>query len=349
MNRSDDLNHSGLRRFPSLNALRAFEAAARHLSVTRAAEELHVSAPAVSAQIKSLEDYLETALFVRAHRRLALTEAGRAALPGLTDGFDALDDAVRLARLHGRNRSGAGRNRLTVTVPPSLATRWLVPRLEAFAGAYPQIDIRFDATMAVIDPDDVDVDVAIRYGPGGYRGLTTELLTDEATVAVCSPALAEKLPTPAELGHMTLLHVKDATDGMDSAPDWERALNELGVTGVDPRRGPTFSLQGLAAQAAIEGQGIALLGASVVELDLAAGRLVEPFPVRFPVRYAIWLVTQPERRRQSPVAEFCDWLLADVSGKSAQHLRGTTTASTAIVSSGPAISGLTSSSATRSP
>lgn len=314
MNGSENLNEKVVRRLPSLNALRAFEAAARHLSMTRAANELHVSAPAVSEQVKSLETYLGVDLFVRANRRLTLTDAGHAALPYLSDGFDALAEAVRQARAHGIEASANNRRRLTVTIPPSLAIRWLVPRLEAFAGRHPDIDIRLDATMALVDPDDVDIDVAIRYGPGGYRGLSTELLQEEMTVAVCSPDLAARLRSPNDIRGVTLLHVKDETDGMDGAPDWRRGLKDLGVTGCDPERGPSFSLQGLAAQAAIEGQGVALLGRAVVSLDLAAGRLVEPFAIRFPVGYAIWFLCRPERRDQSPVAEFRAWLFDNVTG-----------------------------------
>ena len=313
MNSSEKPNDVVVRRLPSLNALRAFEAAARHLSMTRAASELHVSAPAVSEQVKSLETFLGVKLFVRANRRLALTDAGHATLPYLSDGFDALAEAVRRARAHSIETSANSRRRLTVTIPPSLAIRWLVPRLEAFAGRHPDIDIRLDATMALVEPDDVDIDVAIRYGPGGYRGLSTELLQEEMTVAVCSPDLATRLQSPDDIRRVTLLHVKDETDGMDGAPDWRRGLKDLGVAGCDPERGPSFSLQGLAAQAAIEGQGVALLGRAVVSLDLAAGRLVEPFEIRFPVGYAIWFLCRAERRDQSPVAEFRKWLFENVA------------------------------------
>ncbi|MEM7120632.1 MAG: transcriptional regulator GcvA [Pseudomonadota bacterium] len=313
MDHAENLNNRDDRRLPSLNALRAFEAAARHLSVARAADELRVTPPAVSGQIKSLEAYLGLPLFVRANRRLVLTEAGRAALPRLSDGFEALAEAVRLARAHGRDRSGEHRQRLTVTIPPSLATRWLVPRLESFAGAHPEIDVRLDATMALLDPDDIEVDVAIRYGPGGYRGLSCERLLAESTVAVCSPAIAARLTSADDLNDVTLLHVHDTVHGRDGAPDWRRGLEVLGVRDRDPERGPTFSLQGLAAQAAIEGQGIALLGHAVVDLDLRAGRLVEPFATRFPVDHAIWFLCRPERRDQSPVAEFRHWLFNSVA------------------------------------
>lgn len=299
------------RPLPPLNALRAFEAAGRHLSMTRAAEELGVSAPAVSAHVRMLEQDLGVRLFRRHHRALSLTDAGNACMARLTRGFDAFAEAVEAARAFGTG-DAPGNRRLTVTVPPSLATRWLVPRLERFAGLHPGIDVRIDATMRLVDFAAEDVDVGIRYGMGTYPGLTSERIVEEETIAVCAPHLAARLAQSGDLGRETLLHVRDETDGRDEAPDWTAWLARAGIAGCDPRRGPVFSMQGLAAQAAIDGQGIALLGRSVVTLDLAAGRLVQPFAMTWPVAFAIWFVCRPEDRERDAVRRFRDWLFEEV-------------------------------------
>jgi LysR family glycine cleavage system transcriptional activator len=302
------------RPLPPLNALRAFEAAGRHLSMTRAGEELGVSAPAVSAHVRMLEQALGVRLFRRHHRALSLTDAGVACLARLTRGFDAFAEAVEATRVFAPGEAG-GNPRLTVTAPPSLATRWLVPRLERFAERHPGIDIRIDATMRLVDFAAEDVDIGIRYGCGTYPGLYSERLLDEETIAVCAPRVAERLAQTGDLAGLTLIHVRDETDGSDGAPDWAAWLARAGIAGGDPRRGPVFSMQGLAAQAAIDGQGIALLGRSVVSLDLAAGRLVEPFAVAWPVAFAIWFVCRSGDRERDPVRRFHDWLIEDIAGQ----------------------------------
>jgi len=280
--------------------------------MTRAGEELGVSAPAVSAHVRMLEQALGVRLFRRHHRALSLTDAGNACLTHLVRGFDAFAEAVEATRAFAAG-DPSGSRRLTVTLPPSLATRWLVPRLERFAGHHPGIDIRIDATMRIVDFATEDVDVGIRYGPGGDKGLFCERLVAEETITVCAPQLAERLPGDGGPGRATLLHVRDETDGRDGGPDWAAWLARAGITGCDPRRGPVFSMQGLAAQAAIDGQGIALLGRSVVALDLAAGRLVEPFAMTWPVAFAIWFVCRPEDRELDTVRCFHDWLVGDLT------------------------------------
>ncbi|MBT7614129.1 MAG: transcriptional regulator GcvA [Rhodospirillaceae bacterium] len=303
------------RNLPPLNALRAFEAAARHLSMTMAGEELGVSAPAISAHVRMLERDLGVRLFRRHHRALSLTDAGSALLVRLERGFDTLAEGVDVARSFASHRGPGGRKRLTVTLPPSLATRWLVPRLDRFAAQHPAIDTRIDATMRLVDFSTEDVDVAIRYGAGSYPGLLCQKLANEKTIAVCAPELAKRLQVPDDLAKATLIHVRDETDGRDRAPDWSAWLKNAEVTGCNADLGPIFSMQGMAAQAAIDGQGIALLGRTVVSLDLAAGRLVEPFSITSPVAFAIWFVCRPEDSTRDTVAAFREWLLADIKGE----------------------------------
>ena len=179
------------RNLPPLNSLRAFEAAARHLSFTKAAEELHVTPAAISHQIKALEEQMGVPLFRRLTRALRLTQAGQAALPPMRDGFDKLADAVDLLRAH--DESGA----ITVSLDPSFAAKWLVPRLDRFRAAHPDLDVRLDATDRLVDFQRDNVDLAIRYGGGHYPGLEAERLLSEEIFPVCSPNLRQG-PEPLE-------------------------------------------------------------------------------------------------------------------------------------------------------
>lgn len=289
---------------PPLNALRAFEAAGRHLSLTRAAEELHVTPAAVSHQIKALEAYLGVALFRRRNRALLLTDAGQACLPGLRQGFEHLSEAVDAARGQIANRP------LTVSVAPSFGAKWLVPRLDHFAAAHPGIDVRLDASTRLADPLREDIDLCIRYGPGEYPGLHVERLMAEEVVPVCGPALLEGpdgLHTPADLCKHVLLHV-DAPIGDNSVPDWPMWLAAAGVADCDASRGPRFTMASMAVQVAIAGQGVALAGSMLVADDIAAGRLVKPFELRFPAKFAYYVVCSPATVEQPRIAAFRQWL-----------------------------------------
>ena len=295
------------RNLPPLNSLRAFEAAARHLSFTRAAEELHVTPAAVSHQIKALEEQLGVALFRRLTRALRLTEAGQAALPAMRDGFDKLAEGVARARAH--ESSGA----VTVSVGPSFAAKWLVPRLDRFREAHPDIEVRIDATDKVVDFELDNVDLAIRYGRGNYPGLRVERLLSEEIFPVCSPELLDgpnPLHQPEDLRHHTLLHLDWDMESV-MAPSWRMWLLAAGVDNVDFMRGPVFSMESLALQAAIEGQGVALVSSVLAEHDLEAGRLVMPFDVSVcdPLDFQYYLVT-PKRTAELPkVVAFGTWLL----------------------------------------
>jgi len=305
------------RRLPPLNALRAFEAAARHLSFSKAAEELHVTPAAISHQVKALEGHLGVELFRRLNRALLLTEAGQACLPGLREGFDHLARAVDAVQAWDTRRP------LTVSTAPSFGAKWLVPRLERFRQANPGIEVRVDASPELIDFAREDVDVAVRYGTGDYPGLHVERLLVEEVYPVCSPRLLEgsrPLRVPDDLRHHTLLHV-DWQQQPEAWPDWSMWLRAAGVAGVDPTKGPHFSMSTMAAQAAIEGHGVALGSSVLLRDDLAAGRLVKPFELRFPVDFAYYLVYPESHGERPKVIAFREWLLAEVGAEPVEPAR----------------------------
>lgn len=297
------------RNLPPLNSLRAFEAAARHLSFTKAAEELHVSPAAISHQIKGLEERLGVTLFRRLTRALRLTEAGQAALPSLQDGFDKLAEAVERLRAH--EESGA----ITVSMEPSFAAKWLVPKLDRFRAAYPNLQVRIDATDKVIDFQIDNVDMAVRYGGGDYPGLIVERLLSEEIFPVCSPHVLDgpvPLRTPEDLRRHTLIHL-DWDLGDVTAPTWRMWLLAAGVHDIDFTRGPVYSMKSLALQAAMEGQGVALASSVLVADDLAEGRLVVPFDLSVcdPLDFAYHIVI-PKRTANLPkVIAFREWLLSE--------------------------------------
>ena len=290
------------RELPPLNALRAFEAAARHLSFTLGARELHVTQAAVSHQVRSLEEHLGLKLFRRGSRALALTEEGQALFPAVREALDRLADATE------RLRASDVHCTLTVSVLPSFAARWLVPRLGRFREAYPEIDVR-----VAPDPDLVDfardhVDVGIRYGSGSYPGLRSDRLLDEEVFPVCSPKLLDglyPLHEPADLRHQTLLH--DDTRG-----DWRTWLLAAGATDVDPTRGPIFFDSSMLVQAAVESQGVALARRVLAEQDLEAGRLVRVFERPLPAEFAYYLVCPEASATHPKIAAFRGWILAEV-------------------------------------
>jgi LysR family glycine cleavage system transcriptional activator len=272
------------RRIAPLNALRAFEAAARHLSFTKAARELNVTPAAVSHQVKALEDFFGLPLFRRMTRALLLTDAGQLALPALREGFDRLAEASERLRVH------QGRNELTISSAPSFAAKWLVPRLDRFRAAHPGIELRIDASDELIDFARDGVDLGLRFGAGDYPGLRTVRLFGEETFPVCAPSLlagAASLREPGDLSGFTLLHVDWASQD-DTWPNWRMWLLAAGARDVDASRGPRFSMGGMAVQAAVEGQGVALASSVLVADDLAAGRLVKPFELSLcaPVDFA---------------------------------------------------------------
>lgn len=289
------------RRLPPLNGLRAFEAAARHMSFTRAAQELAVTQAAISHQIRALEQRLGLKLFLRRNRALFLTEAAQAYLPAVRDAFDMLGLATD--RLLAQDRVGA----VTVSTTASFATKWLVPRMADFQRANPEIDVRLTTSTELCDFSRDAVDIAIRFGMGKWPGLVSERLVPENVFPVCSPSMLKgpnALRKPADLARATLLHISTYRD------DWLLWLTAAGVKGVDHERGPVFDLAMLALQAAIDGAGVALGRTALVEADLKAGRLVQPFDFTLPTEAAYYVVAPAEHLKRPKIRALRDWLLA---------------------------------------
>ncbi len=297
------------RRLPPLNALRTFEAAARHLSFTRAAGELHVTQAAVSHQVRTLEDHLGVRLFRRRGRALSLSEAGEALLPGLQDAFDRIEESAK--RVH----PGHDENVLTVTVQPSFAGAWLISRLPRFAERHPDIDVKLSATHDRVDLTRGDFDVGVRFGPGSWPGdLRVDRLMDEDIFPVCSPALLERGPPlerPEDLRHHTLLHD-------DHVVDWRMWLLAAGVSGIDTARGPMLNFSDLVLQSAAAGYGVALARSVLAVRYLASGELVRPFEFSLPGRYAYYVVSAAAKANQPKVRKFRDWIL-EASHEDAVH------------------------------
>ncbi|MBS0295553.1 MAG: transcriptional regulator GcvA [Proteobacteria bacterium] len=296
---------AGPRRLLPLNALRAFEAAARHLSFTKAADELHVTPGAISQHVRQLEDHAGGALFRRDGRGLELTETGRAALPLLREGFERLLDASALLREPPRRRQ------LSVSVAPSFAGKWLMPRMERFHAEHPDVEVWISADMEIVDLSEGAVDVAIRYGRGQYPDVIAERLLQETVLPVCSPALLEgknPIRSPKDLAQHTLLH--DLSIDQDpSCPDWAMWLKARGISSIDPRRGPRFNQSALVIEAAVMGQGVGLAKRSLAQADLEKRRLVAPFADGSTTVDFAYHVVLPRNRPPSAGAQlFVEWL-----------------------------------------
>lgn len=302
---------------PPLNALRAFEAVARHLSFTKAATELNVTRAAISHQIKYLEDFLGFTLIERKNRSIVLSKGAEAALPKLRAAFDNLAEAVHLMRGEKQTES------LTVITTTSFASKWLVPRLHRFSRLHPDIDMQIKGESSLVDSDvhpeqsmDVffrshAVDVMIRFGLGHYLGCQAEKLFNVSAVPLCSPRLTNNLHphplhTPQDLIFHTLLH--DDTDYLGH-PSWGRWLSAQGITGVNPNRGLHFNQVALAMEAAIDGQGVLLSLKALAEMDIDAGRLCVPFDFEIPLEQAYYVI-RPNKPsgNQRAVQVFLDWL-----------------------------------------
>lgn len=288
-----------------LTGLRAFEAAARHLSFARAAGELHVTPTAVGQHVRALEEWLGVKLFRRSAKGLVLTEDAAAALPDLRDAFD------RLASVTHRLRAGAARGVVTVTVSPSFAAKWLMPRLEHFRALHPGIDLRLDVSERLVDFARENVDLGVRFGGGKYAGLVATPLMREEVFPVCSPALTAAEPplrAPADLARHTLVH--DATISFDDGfPTWRGWLRSIGQAELVPAAELHLNSSLLATQAAVSGQGVALGRSIIVADDLAAGRLVRPFgDLACPVSSAYHVVHREDGARSPRVAAFIEWL-----------------------------------------
>jgi LysR family glycine cleavage system transcriptional activator len=292
-----------LRRLPTLNALKAFEAAARHGSFTRAAEELCVTQGAVSHQVKALELELGLKLFNRERQRLVITDAGREYLTVLRDAFDRI--AVGTDRLLQRQSSGV----LTVSTSPDFAAKWLVNRLGRFAEEYPDIDLRVSATLQHVDFAREDVDLAVRHGDGNWPGLEVARLSAEHLFAVCSPKLLigrARLTKPADVLKFPLLHV-------DDRKDWTRWLEAAGVIGAELSHGPVLNRASMVIDAAIDGQGVALARTTLAATDLINGRLVRPFAEELRLSKTYWIICPKAITSMPKIVRFRNGLLAEAA------------------------------------
>jgi LysR family glycine cleavage system transcriptional activator len=291
-----------LRRLPPLNALKAFEAAARSESFTRAAEELNVTQGAVSHQVKALEAILGVKLFNRERQRLLITEAGREYLAVVRDALDRI--AVGTDRLVQRQSSGA----LTVSTSPDFAAKWLVNRLGRFAEAHPDIDLRVSATMHHVDFAREEVDMAVRHGDGNWPGLDVVRLCSEQLFPVCAPKLVSghnRITKASDLLKFPLLRLDDWTT-------WTRWFDAAGVS--DPvAHGPVMNRVSMLIDAAVDGQGIALARTALAAWDLINGRLIKPIDVSLRMANTYWIVGPKATSRMPKIATFRDWLLAEAA------------------------------------
>jgi LysR family glycine cleavage system transcriptional activator len=295
-------------RLPSLNGLRAFEAAARHLSFTQAASELNVTQTAISHQIKRLEEELGVRLFIRQNRSLTLTQQAQEYLPGIRAAFNDLRLATdRLLRKDDDHV-------LTVSTLASLAAKWLLPRLTAFQDEHHGIDVRITTSTNLVDFQRDNVDAAIRYGRGQWQGLRADWLMADEVFPVCSPALLKggrPLRCPEDLRDHVLLHTSNA-----NSDDWRLWLTAAGLPADLSRQpGITFDLIFMTIQAAIDGIGVAMGRTSYVQDDITKGRLVVPFKIALPADAGFYLVS-PQGRRDTPkLAAFRKWLVGSAQSK----------------------------------
>ncbi len=301
-----------MRRLPPLNAIRAFEAAARHLSFNQAAAELNVTASAVSHQVKTLEDHFGVKLFNRLPRTVTLTPEGREYLPAVSAALDQLDVASRRLARHTADAP------LNLGCAPTFAMGWLIPHLSDFHDEHPEIDVRLTLTPITrqLDFGTSDTDVVIMYGTAGsWPNLVTHQLMSEELVPVCSPELIKERPldTPGDLRNVTLLH------SIPRMGQWRNWLHIAGVEGVDPKRGLRFQSTPLAVSAAVAGAGVAIANRRFVESELEAGRLVVPFDIDLPSDSGYFLIYPRESSDDPRISAFRKWLLTCLKEEMPEH------------------------------
>ncbi|MEP7206970.1 MAG: transcriptional regulator GcvA [Casimicrobiaceae bacterium] len=288
-------------RLPAMQALRAFEAVARTGSLSRAAEALHLTHGAISHQVKALEDELGVRLVERAGRGIRLTDEGERFATRVRGALAEIGAAM--SEIVNRKNP----RQLTVSVVPSFAARWLLPRMRKFMNEHPEIDIDVRATLNLADFRRDDVDVAVRYGMGSWPGLTADLLMEDTFSPVCSTHLAQGVPAqPQDLAHYTLLRSEDEY--------WEPWFRAAGLPWPEPTRGPTFNDSAHMLQAAAEGQGIALGRSSLTSMDLLNGTLVQPFSITVPSDRKFYLVYPPSFAASPKLAAFRTWLIGEIHG-----------------------------------
>lgn len=288
------------RRLPSLNALKAFEAAARHQSFTRAAEELSVTQGAVSHQVKALELELGIRLFDRERQKLSITRAGLTYLEVVRDAFDSI--ALGTQRIQHLSRAGA----LSVSTSPDFAAKWLVNRLGRFAETHPAIDLRISATMHHVDFAREDVDLAVRHGDGNWPGHDVVRLCSEELFAICSPKLQQRMREPSDVLRFPLLH-------LDDRKDWSEWFEVAGVVDVKLSHGPILNRASMVIDAAVDGQGVALARTTLAAWDLINGRLVRPFATALRLSKTYWIVCPKATSMLPKITTFRNWLLAEAA------------------------------------
>lgn len=291
-------------RLPPLTALRAFDAAARHMSFAKAAEELSVTPAALSFQIKSLEEHLGAPVFRRLNRAVELTEAGRTLAPGTADAFHTLAVAWRAAKRLQDEQT------LTVTAGPAFTAKWLAPRLYEFAQAHPEVELRFFASLRLMDFARDEVDVAIRFGTEVDPGLYSLTLAEDWVAPVMAPALAQKYKTPESLVDAPLIF-DDSIGFLRPKRDWEAWFRAMGID-FAPTHGPRFSQADHAIDAALAGVGVVLGRRALVVKDIADGRLVLPFPQAL-MTGAQFRFLCPEGTEDRPqVKAFREWMVKEI-------------------------------------
>lgn len=293
-----------------LNALRSFDAAARHLSFATAADELGVTAAAVSVQVRRLEEWVGAPLFLRGHRSIALSATGQTLAPRLTSLFVEMERLLsEVADLDATS--------LQISAMPSFASKWVAPRLSSFIAAHPQIQVRIMGADRHVDFDRDGIDVGLRYGDGDYGDLHSEQIAQATAFPVCSPALAAKCgDDPARIDTASLLHDESSLVA-PGLPTWSAWFAKAGAA-RDPDRsgGALFSNSHMALSAAIAGQGFALGLAPLVDDDVAAGRLVRPFAVAISSAFSFWFVCRKDRLHERKIAAFRSWIF-EQAGKPA--------------------------------
>lgn len=299
-----------MRKLPPLNSIRAFEATARNLSFTKAANELNVSAGAISQQVKLLEDYLAIQLFKRKNRKIMLTDEAQVGLPQIIKGLDHLLEGINAIQNYQIDKP------LTITLPPTFATRWLIPRLNSFQKLHPEIDVRIDATYKVLDLINDDIDAGIRFCSGNHPEFQADFLFSQKIMVVCSPALLEKgvkLEVPEDLENFTLLHCDfHLWTSTKAQPDWDMWFSLAGIDNFDTSRGVYFSQHDLLVQAAIEGQGVALVASVSADKAIKEGLLISPFKCNIPLDDSYYFICSKMKSNLPRVKVFRNWLLTEV-------------------------------------
>ncbi len=310
--------------FPGLRSLRAFDAAARHMSFSRAAQEIHVTPAAISHQIKELEEQTGVELFTRTSRTMKLTKAGEVLFEASRETLDILSRALN------RMRRLSAHNQLRVSSAPSIAAKWLVPKLDRLFAAFPGADVRVDISAAPVDFARDDADIAIRFGLGKYPGLRADLLFQDKVFPVCSPKLITKekpLKEPRDLLKHTLIHLDWEAQG-SPWPNWRMWMLAAGVKDFDSTAGLHFDHTALAVQAALDGFGVALGDSNLVADDLAAGRLIKPFELSLnaPADFAYYIISPVETAELPMIKAFREWCLTEARATELSASGGTSVA-----------------------